>query len=119
MGLAPLRRTGGRTIASISGSERDSFRDASTSGIHRSFGARDLSQLHREFRGAGADLPEFGFGVPERACALRSELQLPTVSTLTLGDGYEKNDSAIAAVDVCGFCVCGIRSIDITIFGMD
>jgi hypothetical protein len=28
----------------------------------------------------------FGFGVPERTCAIRGELQLPAVSTLTLGD---------------------------------
>src|SRR5205085_6784007 len=111
MGLAGVRRVGGRAIRAIPECGLDRCRDASASGLPRPFGTRYLSQLYGELRSTGAGLSGCRFDIPERTGALRGEFQLSAFSALTLGGPNEKDDFAAVAFGI-GRCRIGRNQID-------
>src|ERR1700686_2523791 len=119
MGLATLRRTGGRTFEQVRARQRQRSRNAGTPSLRRTHRVGNLPQLHRQLWSAVPDISGRWFLVSKGARTLRNQFQLPALSTLQ-GEAMKKFNLIIAALAFLAVSAkAEIRSLEMTVFGMD
>jgi hypothetical protein len=118
MGLAHACRACRRTLRSICFSRNRYLTNSSSPSFPWPIGARHLPQLHRRFRSSSCYLPEHGLPLSERARSFCREFQLLVVSAQTQGEIIMVLLLLLVA-SVSLPTRAEIRSIDITIFGID
>src|SRR5215468_9292086 len=121
MGLAAVCRTRRRTFGPLCRRESCPPADRSPPAVPWANTAWYPSQLHHQLWGASSDLSIRRFALPARTRAVRGEFQLFGVSVFSRRERQMKRIASLLLL--CGALElparAEIRSMDITIFGMD
>src|SRR4051794_9667702 len=120
MGLASLWGIDGRALFPLSPQRLAHPANRRAPGVPRTVVARDLQELHGQLRSAGPYLPRCRGTVPKGTCALRRQFQLLAFPTQALRRFMKKISLALSTLLLMASAAqAEIRSINITVFGMD